>query len=164
MQVGISFGKIILLSIKPSTEELGRLPGTDIFCSINQFPVATKIPGIIIQINSGTLCFANANFIRERSIFYFIFRFQIKDLIITIFILISSLISGFWSGCLMKMRSKKIKQEFVSWYSTWPVSCVLWYYHFTISLGNWLLIYRILSSWQRWIGIGIGIGIGITNK
>ncbi|XP_042016672.1 low affinity sulfate transporter 3-like [Salvia splendens] len=65
--VGISFGKIILLSIKPSTEVLGRLPGTDIFCSINQFPVATKIPGIIIiQINSGTLCFANANFIRER--------------------------------------------------------------------------------------------------
>ncbi|KAL1540536.1 Low affinity sulfate transporter 3 [Salvia divinorum] len=65
--VGISFGKIILLSIKPSTEVLGRLPGTDIFCSINQFPVATKIPGIvIIRINSGTLCFANANFIRER--------------------------------------------------------------------------------------------------
>ncbi|XP_057794619.1 low affinity sulfate transporter 3 [Salvia miltiorrhiza] len=65
--VGISFGKIILLSIKPSTEVLGRLPGTDIFCSVNQFPVATKIPGIIIiRINSGTLCFANANFIRER--------------------------------------------------------------------------------------------------
>lgn len=65
--VAISFAKIILLSIKPSTEVLGRLPGTEIFCNINQFSVATKIPGlIIIRINSGTLCFANASFIRER--------------------------------------------------------------------------------------------------
>ncbi|GFP94678.1 low affinity sulfate transporter 3 [Phtheirospermum japonicum] len=67
MQVGISFVKIILNSIKPRTELLGRLPGTDIFCNILQYPMATKIPGIlIIRINSGTLCFANANFIRER--------------------------------------------------------------------------------------------------
>ncbi|KAH6800252.1 slufate transporter 2 [Perilla frutescens var. hirtella] len=65
--VAISFAKIILLSIKPSTEVLGRLPGTEIFCDVNQFSVATKIPGImIIRINSGTLCFANASFIRER--------------------------------------------------------------------------------------------------
>ncbi|XP_047954100.1 low affinity sulfate transporter 3-like [Salvia hispanica] len=78
--VGISFGKIILLSIKPSTEELGRLPGTDIFCSINQFPVATKIPGIIIiQINSGTLCFANANFIRERILKWLSDENEIKE-------------------------------------------------------------------------------------
>ncbi|KAL8523564.1 hypothetical protein ACS0TY_013511 [Phlomoides rotata] len=65
--VGISFAKIILLSIKPSTEVLGRLPGTDIFCNIIQYPVAQKFPGIlVIRINSGTLCFANSNFIRER--------------------------------------------------------------------------------------------------
>ncbi|KAL0361452.1 UNVERIFIED_CONTAM: Low affinity sulfate transporter 3 [Sesamum radiatum] len=67
MQVAISFAKIILSSIKPSTEVLGKLPGTDIFCNTVQYPMATKLPGIsIIRINSGTLCFANANFIRER--------------------------------------------------------------------------------------------------
>ncbi|KAL0432740.1 UNVERIFIED_CONTAM: Low affinity sulfate transporter 3 [Sesamum latifolium] len=63
----ISFGKIIVSSIKPSTEVLGRLPGTDLFCNIVQYPVANKISGILITlINSGTLCFANASFIRER--------------------------------------------------------------------------------------------------
>ncbi|PIN07375.1 Sulfate/bicarbonate/oxalate exchanger SAT-1 and related transporters (SLC26 family) [Handroanthus impetiginosus] len=65
--VVMSFAKIIISSIKPSTEVLGRLPGTDIFCNMVQFPVATKTPGIsVIRINSGTLCFANANFIKER--------------------------------------------------------------------------------------------------
>ncbi|KAA8522507.1 hypothetical protein F0562_013132 [Nyssa sinensis] len=65
--VGISFGKIILNSIRPGTDVLGRLEGTNIFCDINQYPMATKIPGIlIIRLNSGLLCFANANFIRER--------------------------------------------------------------------------------------------------
>ncbi|KAL2497893.1 Sulfate transporter 2.1 [Abeliophyllum distichum] len=63
----ISFAKIILHSIRPSTEVQGKLPATDIFCDITQFPMATKISGIlIIRVNSGTLCFANANFIKER--------------------------------------------------------------------------------------------------
>ncbi|CAA3018940.1 low affinity sulfate transporter 3, partial [Olea europaea subsp. europaea] len=65
--VSISFAKIIVDSIKPSTQVLGKLPGTDIFCDILQFPAATQIPGIlIVSISSGTLCFANASFIRER--------------------------------------------------------------------------------------------------
>ncbi|KAG8377336.1 hypothetical protein BUALT_Bualt08G0022600 [Buddleja alternifolia] len=65
--VAISFAKIILNSIKPRTEVLGRLPGTNIFCNIVQYPMATKLSGIlVVRINSGTLCFANANFIRER--------------------------------------------------------------------------------------------------
>ncbi|CAI9753542.1 unnamed protein product [Fraxinus pennsylvanica] len=63
----ISFAKIILNSIRPSTEEQGRLPATNIFCDITQFPMATKTSGmLIIRVDSGTLCFANANFIKER--------------------------------------------------------------------------------------------------
>ncbi|RVW65434.1 Low affinity sulfate transporter 3 [Vitis vinifera] len=66
-KVTISFAKIILNSIRPSVEGLGKLPGTDIFCDINQYPMAIKTPGIlIVRINSGLLCFANANFVRER--------------------------------------------------------------------------------------------------
>lgn len=69
MQVTISFAKIILNSIRPSVEGLGKLPGTDIFCDINQYPMAIKTPGIlIVRINSGLLCFANANFVRERCV------------------------------------------------------------------------------------------------
>lgn len=63
----ISFAKIILNSIRPNTEIVGRLPGTDIYCDTNQYPMATKTPGILtVAINSGLLCFTNSNFIRER--------------------------------------------------------------------------------------------------
>ncbi|KAI3442737.1 PlsC domain-containing protein [Psidium guajava] len=65
--VAISFGKIIPLSIRPGTELLGRLPGTDIFCDVRQYPMAIETPGVfLIRINSGLMYFANAKFIRER--------------------------------------------------------------------------------------------------
>ncbi|KAJ6737163.1 SULFATE TRANSPORTER [Salix viminalis] len=65
--VAISFVKIIIISIRPGTEVLGRLPGTDIFCDVNQYPMAVKNPkALIIRVKSGLLCFANANFVREK--------------------------------------------------------------------------------------------------
>ncbi|OIS95701.1 PREDICTED: low affinity sulfate transporter 3-like [Nicotiana attenuata] len=66
--VSISFARIILDTIRASTEVQGRLPGTtDTFCDITQYPGATRTSGIlIIRINSGSLCFANATSIRER--------------------------------------------------------------------------------------------------
>lgn len=67
MQVVISFSKIILISIRPGTETLGKLPGTDLFCDVYQYPMAVKVPGVmIIRVKSALLCFANANFVRER--------------------------------------------------------------------------------------------------
>ncbi|KAG6773570.1 hypothetical protein POTOM_020858 [Populus tomentosa] len=63
----ISFVKIIIISIRPGTEELGRLPGTDIFCDVNQYPMAVKnSKALIIRVKSGLLCFANANFVKEK--------------------------------------------------------------------------------------------------
>ncbi|KAJ0097387.1 hypothetical protein Patl1_27314 [Pistacia atlantica] len=65
--VAISFAKIILISIQPGIEKLGRLPGTDLFRDIKQYPIAVRTPGIlIIQVKSALLCFANANFVKER--------------------------------------------------------------------------------------------------
>ncbi|KAL5556388.1 hypothetical protein UlMin_038624 [Ulmus minor] len=65
--VTISFAKIVLLSIRPGTEALGKLPGTSIFCDIQQYPMAIQIPGVmIIRVKSALLCFANASFVRER--------------------------------------------------------------------------------------------------
>jgi low affinity sulfate transporter 2 len=67
LQVTISFAKIILVSIQPGVETLGRLPGTHTFCDVFQYPMATKIPGVLlIRVKSAWLCFANANFVRER--------------------------------------------------------------------------------------------------
>ncbi|KAG9137811.1 hypothetical protein Leryth_022718 [Lithospermum erythrorhizon] len=67
MQIIISFLKVLVSSIRPSTEVLGRLPGSASFGDIIQYPMASKIPGVlIVRINSGSLCFANASFIKER--------------------------------------------------------------------------------------------------
>lgn len=67
LQVTISFAKIILDSIRPGIEVLGRIPETDVFCDIKQYPIAIRTPGImIIRVNSSLLCFANANFVRAR--------------------------------------------------------------------------------------------------
>ncbi|KAJ0026449.1 hypothetical protein Pint_08294 [Pistacia integerrima] len=68
--VSISFAKVLLNSIRPSLQLLGRLPRTDTFCEMSQFPMAIETPGILtIRINSALLCFANANFVRERQEF-----------------------------------------------------------------------------------------------
>nr|DAD40267.1 TPA_asm: hypothetical protein HUJ06_014590 [Nelumbo nucifera] len=65
--VTISIGRILLNAIRPGTEVLGKLPGTDVFCSTNQYPMAVKTSGIlIIRIHSAFLCFVNANSIKER--------------------------------------------------------------------------------------------------
>ncbi|CAF2065499.1 unnamed protein product [Brassica napus] len=67
LAVGISFTRIILSSIRPTVEALGRLSKTDIFGDINQYPMATKTQGLLtLRISSPLLCFANANFIRDR--------------------------------------------------------------------------------------------------
>ncbi|XWS23853.1 hypothetical protein CRYUN_Cryun28dG0050800 [Craigia yunnanensis] len=67
--VTISFAKILLNSIRPAVQLLGRLPRTDIFCEVDQYPMAIKTPGILtLRVNSGLNCFANANFLRERSV------------------------------------------------------------------------------------------------
>ncbi|WJX62952.1 Low affinity sulfate transporter 3 [Trifolium repens] len=65
--VTISFAKILIQSIRPGVEILGRVPRTEAFCDVTQYPMATSTPGIIvIRISSGSLCFANANFVKER--------------------------------------------------------------------------------------------------
>ncbi|KAF8404550.1 hypothetical protein HHK36_009437 [Tetracentron sinense] len=67
--VTISFAKIILNAIRPGMEVLGKVQGTDIFCDINLYPMVVKTPGVlIVRVNSASLCFANANFVRERII------------------------------------------------------------------------------------------------
>ncbi|KAK7410552.1 hypothetical protein VNO78_01409 [Psophocarpus tetragonolobus] len=65
--VSISFAKILIQSIRPGIEVLGRVPRTEAFCDVSQYPMAISTPGmLVIRISSGSLCFANANFVRER--------------------------------------------------------------------------------------------------
>lgn len=65
--VVISFAKIILISIRPGIETLGRMPGTDTFADTDQYPMSVKTPGVLIfRVKSALLCFANASSLEER--------------------------------------------------------------------------------------------------
>ncbi|KAJ4848640.1 Sulfate transporter 2.1 [Turnera subulata] len=65
--VSISFLKIVIISIRPGTEVLGRIPGTDTYCDVEQYPMAIKTPQVlVIRVKSGLLCFANANFVKDK--------------------------------------------------------------------------------------------------
>ncbi|TKY47640.1 Early nodulin-70 [Spatholobus suberectus] len=65
--ITISFAKIIIISIQPAIAVVGRLPGTDAFGDVEQYPMAVNIPGVlIVSLKSAWLCFANANLVEER--------------------------------------------------------------------------------------------------
>ncbi|TVU48074.1 hypothetical protein EJB05_07697 [Eragrostis curvula] len=67
--LAISFAKIIIQSLRPQVEVLGRLQGTNIFCSIRQYPVACRTPTVLaIRMDTSFLCFINSTFIKERII------------------------------------------------------------------------------------------------
>lgn len=44
----VSFAKIILISIQPGIAVVGRLPGTDAFGDVEQYPMAINIPGVFV--------------------------------------------------------------------------------------------------------------------
>ncbi|WVZ21074.1 hypothetical protein V8G54_008396 [Vigna mungo] len=47
IKVSISFAKILIQSIRPGIEVLGRVPRTEAFCDVSQYPMATSTPGIL---------------------------------------------------------------------------------------------------------------------
>ncbi|XP_027337568.1 early nodulin-70-like [Abrus precatorius] len=65
--ITISFAKIIIISIQPGIALVGRLPETDAFGDVEQYPMAVNVPGVlIVSLKSSWLCFANASLVRER--------------------------------------------------------------------------------------------------
>ncbi|KAK4742350.1 hypothetical protein SAY87_000351 [Trapa incisa] len=66
--VAISFAKILLQVTRPRTVVLGKIPGTDIYRNIAQYPNAETIPGVLIIRVDSAIYFSNANYVRERSL------------------------------------------------------------------------------------------------
>jgi len=67
LQIVISFAKIVVHSVWPQVEILGRLQGTNIFCNMEQYPMVCQTPVVLaIRIGTSFLCFVNGNFIREK--------------------------------------------------------------------------------------------------
>lgn len=126
----ISFTRIILNLIWPRIEILGRIQGTEIFCSIRQYSVAVRTQGLLItRINSCFLCFMNANYIRERLqkiIQFFLIvlnsnSYEYINYIYKYFFCSSEL--GFWAGWLKrKMQWRMPKREQDQWSLIWQVS------------------------------------------
>ncbi|TVU48079.1 hypothetical protein EJB05_07702 [Eragrostis curvula] len=64
--VVISLAKILLQVTRPRTALLGNLPRTTIYRNVEQYPDATKVPGVLIVRVDSAIYFTNSNYIKER--------------------------------------------------------------------------------------------------
>lgn len=64
--VAISLAKILLQVTRPRTALLGNLPRTFIYRNVEQYPEATKVPGVLIVRVDSAIYFTNSNYVKER--------------------------------------------------------------------------------------------------
>ncbi|CAL8997296.1 unnamed protein product [Prunus brigantina] len=64
--VSISFAKILLQVTRPRTAILGKIPNTTVYRNIQQYPEASKVPGVMIVRVDSAIYFSNSNYIKER--------------------------------------------------------------------------------------------------
>ncbi|KAK1441624.1 hypothetical protein QVD17_07666 [Tagetes erecta] len=64
--VVISFAKILLQVTRPRTAILGKIPMSGVYRNIEQYPEASKIPGVLIVRVDSAVYFSNSNYIKER--------------------------------------------------------------------------------------------------
>ncbi|CAA6664443.1 unnamed protein product [Spirodela intermedia] len=62
----ISFAKILLQVTRPRTAVLGNLPGTTIYRNVDQYPEATRVPGVMIVRVDSAIYFSNSNYVKDR--------------------------------------------------------------------------------------------------
>jgi len=51
---------------RPRIALLGRVPRTSVYRNIEQYPEATKIPGILILRVDSAIYFSNSNYVKDR--------------------------------------------------------------------------------------------------
>lgn len=68
MQVAISLLRMLLFIARPRTFLLGNIPNSMIYRSMDQYPTANSVPGVLILQIDAPIYFANANYLRERYI------------------------------------------------------------------------------------------------
>ncbi|RDX72828.1 Sulfate transporter 1.3, partial [Mucuna pruriens] len=64
--VSISFAKILLQVTRPRTAILGKIPRTTVYRNIQQYPEATRVPGVLIIRVDSAIYFSNSNYVKER--------------------------------------------------------------------------------------------------
>jgi high affinity sulfate transporter 1 len=65
---GIGFSMLTVLhrAFKPRVAEVGLLPGTECFVSIERFPAASRVPGVLVYRLDGEISFGNAQTVEDR--------------------------------------------------------------------------------------------------
>ncbi|KAG0459536.1 hypothetical protein HPP92_022664 [Vanilla planifolia] len=66
ISIGLSIIRALLHVARPATCKLGKLPGTDLYLDIEQYPESINIPGILIVQLGSPIYFPNASYLRER--------------------------------------------------------------------------------------------------
>lgn len=64
--VSISLLRLLMHIMRPHTEVLGSIPGTSMYRSREQYPDATRVPGILILRIDSPIFFANCTYLKER--------------------------------------------------------------------------------------------------
>ncbi|XP_042492645.1 sulfate transporter 1.3-like [Macadamia integrifolia] len=64
--VCLSFAKILLQVTRPRIAILGNIPRSTVYRSIDQYPEASKVPGVLIVRVDSAIYFSNSNYVRER--------------------------------------------------------------------------------------------------
>ncbi|GKV09285.1 hypothetical protein SLEP1_g20810 [Rubroshorea leprosula] len=63
--VSISFAKILLQVTRPRTAVLGKIPRTNVYRNILQYPEAVNVPGVLIVRVDSAIYFSNSNYVKE---------------------------------------------------------------------------------------------------
>ena len=66
MQVALSILRVLLYVARPRTHVLGNVPDSIAYRSVDQYPTAQTVPGILILEFAAPIYFANASYLRER--------------------------------------------------------------------------------------------------
>ncbi|XP_047328069.1 sulfate transporter 3.1-like [Impatiens glandulifera] len=66
LAVALSLLRVILFVARPRTIELGNIPNSMIYRSVDQYPNQNKVPGLLILRIDAPIYFANASYLRER--------------------------------------------------------------------------------------------------
>ncbi|OVA15536.1 STAS domain [Macleaya cordata] len=64
--VAISMLRLLLFVTRPRTYVLGNIPNSMTYRSVDQYPVAASVPGVLILQVDAPIYFANASYLRER--------------------------------------------------------------------------------------------------
>lgn len=66
MQVTLSVLRVLLFVARPRTCIMGNVPNSICYRSVDHYPDAQIVPGILILEIGGPLYFANSTYLRER--------------------------------------------------------------------------------------------------